>query len=77
MNYYTYILDEDSPTNARPNTTKHRPKLQNQNSRTGSGGSSRPHTGYGKTRTTDGMSNGGGKISTLMSDSIIQCHLKQ
>ena len=55
-------VDNDSPSSARPTTTKSRPKLQNQNSRTGSGGASRPHTGYGKTRTTDGMTNGSGKI---------------
>ena len=56
------IVDNDSPSSARPTTTKSRPKLQNQNSRKGSGGASRPHTGYGKIRTTDGMTNGSGKI---------------
>ena len=56
------ISDDESPTSARPNTTKSRPKLQSQNSRTGSGGASRPHTGYGKTRTTEGMANGSGKL---------------
>ena len=54
------FLDNDSPSSGRPTTTKSRPKLQNQNSRTGSGGASRPHTGYGKTRTTDGMEYGSG-----------------
>ena len=62
-----HILDDDSPSNTRPTTTKSRPKLQNQHSRTGSGGSSRPHTGYGKTRTTEGMTNGSGMLFLVLS----------
>ena len=50
--------------------------MQRQDSRTGSGGSSRPHTGYGKTRTTDGMVNGGGKMSDLILASITKRHIK-
>ena len=53
---------ESSP---KPITAKGRPNLQHQNSRTGSGGQSRPHTGYGKTRTTEGMMNGNGKTFLL------------
>ena len=54
-------LDEESPFNDRPNPSRTRPKTQQQNSRAGSGGSSRPHTGYGKTRTTESNVNGFGK----------------
>ena len=63
LKYYGNLqknVDDEATT--RPTAPKVRQKLQHQNSRTGSGSTSRPHTGYGKTRTTtEAMMNGNGK----------------